>query len=89
VWVDAAQDTDHDTAGAAYQDASREALLATKDETIAALQEQLAQVSERDREDRRIIAALTQRIPELPSARPAASPAQWAEDEGSGGKRPA
>src|SRR5215208_720593 len=35
-------------------------------ETIAALQEQLAQANERDRENRRIIAALTQRIPAMP-----------------------
>jgi len=81
-----AQDTAEDT----YQDASRDALLAAKDETIAALWEQLAQADERDRENRRIIAALTQRVPELPSARSAASPAEWAEDvTRPGGKRPA
>jgi hypothetical protein len=34
-------------------------------ETIATLREQLAQVNERDRENRRIIAALTQRIPAI------------------------
>ena len=34
-------------------------------ETIAALREQLAQANERDRENRRIIAALTQRIPAI------------------------
>jgi septal ring factor EnvC (AmiA/AmiB activator) len=72
-----AQDTAEDT----YHDASRDALLAAKDETIAALREQLAQVNERDRESRRTIAALTQRISELPSARPATSAAEWAEDE--------
>src|SRR5215212_984095 len=34
-------------------------------ETIAALREQLAQANERDRENRRIIGALTQRIPAI------------------------
>ena len=34
-------------------------------ETIAALREQLAQANERDRENRRIIAALTSRIPAI------------------------
>jgi hypothetical protein len=75
---------DQDTAEDAYQDASWGALLAAKDETIAALREQLAQVNERDRENRRIIAALTQRLPELPSRRPAASSAEWAKGEEAG-----
>ena len=61
VWVDTTQDTARD----AYQDASRDALLAAKDETITTLREQLAQAYERDRENRRIIAALTQRIPAI------------------------
>jgi len=37
----------------------------TQQEAIAALREQLAQANEWDRENRRIIAALTQRIPEI------------------------
>ena len=61
VWVDTAQDTTED----AYRDVSRDALLEAKDETIAALQEQLEQANERDRENRRIIAALTSRIPAI------------------------
>jgi excisionase family DNA binding protein len=61
VWVDTAQDTTED----AYRDVSRDALLEAKDETISALQEQLAQANERDRENRRIIAALTSRIPAI------------------------
>jgi len=63
VWVGAAQDATQDTAQDRYRDASQDALLTAKDETIAALREQLAQANERDRENRRIIAALTQRIP--------------------------
>src|SRR5215218_5957195 len=39
------------------------ALISAKDETIAALREQLERADERDRENRRIIAALTARIP--------------------------
>jgi excisionase family DNA binding protein len=65
VWVDTAQDATRDTTEDTYQDVSRDAVLAAKDETIAALQEQLAQANERDRENRRIIAALTQRIPAI------------------------
>ena len=41
------------------------ALISAKDETIAALREQLEQANERDRENRRIIAALTSRIPAI------------------------
>src|SRR5215208_7846614 len=65
VWVHTAQDTTEDTTQAAYQDASQDVLLSAKDETIAALREQLAQANERDRENRRIIAAMTQRIPAI------------------------
>jgi hypothetical protein len=65
VWVDSAPDTAQDTAQDTYQDASQDALLTAKDETIAALREQLAQANERDRENRRIIAALTSRIPAI------------------------
>src|SRR5918997_6043758 len=46
-----------------YPDAG--ALISAKDETIAALREQLEQANERDRENRRIIAALTSRIPAI------------------------
>ncbi len=65
VWVDAAQDEAQDTAEDTSQAVSRDALLAAKDETIAALKEQLDQANERDRENRRIIAALTSRIPSI------------------------
>lgn len=82
VWVDAAQDTPP-----RIRQRTRTMMRPgtpcwpAKDETIAALREQLAQVNERDWESRRTIAALTQRISELPSARPASSAAEWAEDE--------
>jgi len=65
VWVDSAPDTAQDTAQDTYRDASQDALLTAKDETIAALREQLAHANERDRENRRIIAALTSRIPAI------------------------
>jgi len=41
------------------------ALISAKDETITALREQLEEANERDRENRRIIAALTSRIPAI------------------------
>jgi excisionase family DNA binding protein len=82
VWVDATQDTTEDVAQDTYRDAVRyrepDALISAKDETIAALREQLEQANERDRENRRIIAALTSRIPELPAA---ASPASEEPEE--------
>jgi DNA-binding transcriptional MerR regulator len=54
VWLDA-DEPQSDTA----------ALISAKDETIAALREQLEEANERDRENRRIIAALTSRIPAI------------------------
>jgi excisionase family DNA binding protein len=65
VWVDAAQDATQDAAEDAYRDTAQDSLLSAKDETITALREQLEQAHERDRENRRIIAALTSRIPAL------------------------
>ena len=77
VWV--LLNTDPDAASK-VQDTDRTqsdvaALISAKDETIAALREQLEQANERDRENRRIIAALTSRIPaiEAPSDEPASS----------------
>ena len=61
------------------------ALIDAKDETIAALREQLDQANERDRENRRIIAALTQRIPAIeapPSQEPSESPTAATEQPG-------
>jgi hypothetical protein len=85
VWV--LLDTDQYTASK-VQDTDRTqsdvaALISAKDETIAALREQLEQANERDRENRRIIAALTSRIPELeaPQERPGAPETVEAEQE--------
>ncbi len=67
VWVyiqdqDSVRTDDH-TPTAPYSD-----LLADKDDQIRYLREQLDRADERDREQRRIIAALTSRIPALPAA---------------------
>jgi hypothetical protein len=82
VWIDAAPDATQDTAQGTYRDASQDALLAAKDETIAALREQLAQSGERDRENRRIIAALTSRIPAIEA--PTEAPGSPERDQGEG-----
>jgi Helix-turn-helix domain len=50
------------------------ALISAKDELIATLREQLEQANERDRENRRIIAALTQRIPAIEAQEPPEAP---------------
>jgi hypothetical protein len=67
VWV--LLDTDQDAASNVHDtdqpQSDATALISAKDETIAALREQLEQANERDRENRRIIAALTQRIPAI------------------------
>jgi hypothetical protein len=61
------------------------------EDEVAHLRKQLEQANERDRENRRIIAALTTRIPELPPAREhsdssdkAGSPLSSSDAEGSG-----
>jgi excisionase family DNA binding protein len=83
VWLDAAPDATQGAAQDTYRDASQDALLSAKDETIAALREQLAQANERDRENRRIIAALTSRIPAIESpAEPPESPTEATEQPG-------
>jgi hypothetical protein len=77
VWV--VLDTDQDAASHVHDtdqpQSDAAALISAKDETIAALREQLEQANERDRENRRIIAALTSRIPaiEAPAETPEAS----------------
>ena len=67
VWV--VLDTDQDAARHVHDtdqpQSDAAALISAKDETIAALREQLEQANERDRENRRIIAALTSRIPAI------------------------
>jgi len=81
VWVDAAPDATQDTTQDAYRDVSHDALLTAKDETIAALREQLAQANERDRENRRIIAALTARIPAIEAPPEARESPETVEEE--------
>jgi hypothetical protein len=63
VYLDLSQDLSHPESRTDH-----EAALRAKEETIRLLREQLEQANERDRENRRIIAALTSRIPELPPA---------------------
>ena len=67
VWV--LLDTDQDAASKVHDtdqpQSDTTALISAKDEMIAALREQLEQANERDRENMRIIAALTSRIPQL------------------------
>jgi hypothetical protein len=67
VWV--LLDTDQDAASKVHDtdqpQSDTTALISAKDEMIAALREQLEQANERARENRRIIAALTSRIPQL------------------------
>src|SRR5918995_494792 len=84
VWLDATQDTAQDT----YRDASQDALLTAKDETIAALREQLAQANERDRENRRIIAALTSRIPAIEAPPEARESPETSSDAGTNTQAP-
>jgi hypothetical protein len=60
VYLDLSQDMSHPESQVDHK-----ALLHAKEATIRLLQEQLEQANERDRENRRIIAALTSRIPEL------------------------
>jgi hypothetical protein len=68
------QDTDRPPSDSA-------ALISAKDETIAALREQLEQANERDRENRRIIAALTSRIPAIEAPQEPSQGAETAEEE--------
>jgi hypothetical protein len=82
-------DTDEDTSGK-VQDTDQyldvNALISAKDETIAALRRQLEEANERDRENRRLLAAALERIPpqlEAPTDSPSAatSGAEAAEEQ--------
>ena len=78
VWV--ILDIDQDTTGH-VRDTDRAqsditALISAKDETIANLREQLEQANERDRENRRIIVALTSRIPAIEAPQEASEAAE-------------
>lgn len=66
-----------DTSGGPPSDTSR--LVENLEDAVAHLRRQLEQANERDRENRRIIAALTTRIPELPSTREHNSPSDESE----------
>src|SRR5215210_14144 len=72
------QDTDQDTDRPQSDSA---ALISAKDETIAALREQLEEANERDRENRRIIAALTSRIPAIEAPQEASGAPETVEEE--------
>ncbi len=78
-----------DTSSGLSNDTSR--LVENLEDEVAHLRRQLEQANERDRENRRIMAALTTRIPELPPARErngplaeSGSPVSPPEGEGSG-----
>ncbi len=78
-----------DTSSGLSNDTSR--LVENLEDEVAHLRRQLEQANERDRENRRIIAALTTRIPELPPAREhndssdePGSPVSPSEGEGNG-----
>src|SRR5829696_654907 len=83
VWV--LLDTDQDTASNVHDtdqpQSAPDALISAKDETIAALREQLEEANERDRENRRIIAALTSRIPAIEAPQEASEAAETVEKE--------
>jgi len=78
-----------DTSSGLSTDMSR--LVENLEDELAHLRRQLEQANERDRENRRIIAALTTRIPELPPPREhnassdvSGSPVSFSDAEGSG-----
>jgi chromosome segregation ATPase len=82
VWV--LLDTDQDAASK-VQDTDQpqsdvSALISAKDETIEALRGQLEEANERDRENRRIIAALTSRIPAIEAPQEATEAAETVEE---------
>ncbi len=68
--------TEHDVQGESTP------LISALEDRIASLERQLTEANERDRENRRITAALTQRIPELePAERPPEAPETATEEE--------
>jgi len=64
------------------------ALIYEMRERVASLERQLNEANDRDRENRRIIAGLTQRIPELPAAEPHTSPSDVHGASESGTRQP-
>jgi predicted RNase H-like nuclease (RuvC/YqgF family) len=93
VWIDAPEENDGPQQSATSQRPSSDQAERIEDlrEQVAYLREQLEQANERDRENRRIIAALTSRIPAIeapasPEARE--SPETAEEQQGRGQPRP-
>ena len=91
VWV--LLDTDQDSTSK-VQDTDQpqsdvSALISAKDETIEALRGQLEEANERDRENRRIIAALTSRIPAIEAPQGATDAAETVEEAPEAEPRPA
>jgi hypothetical protein len=88
---DVSNDRSGDTSEDTSEDTSR--LVDALESEIAHLRLQLEQANDRDRENRRIIAALTTRIPELPSGSSGSSsePREWpmtASEEADQGRTP-
>ena len=90
VWV--VLDTDQDAASTVHDtdqpQSDAAALISAKDETIAALREQLEQANERDRENRRIIAALTSSIPAIEAPSDERESPETVEEEGERAESP-
>jgi hypothetical protein len=73
---------DDQTKSGPYVEVEPTALISEKNARIELLERQLTEANERDRENRRIIAALTQRIPQLEApAEPRESPETATEQE--------
>jgi septal ring factor EnvC (AmiA/AmiB activator) len=79
VWIDAPEENDGPQQSATSQRPSADQAERIEElrEQVAYLREQLAQANERDRENRRIIAALTSRIPAIEA--PAETPSEASE----------
>ena len=85
VWIDASDEGDRRGPSATSQRPSDDQSERIEDlrEQVAYLRDQLEQANERDRENRRIIAALTSRIPAIESpAEPPESPTEATEQPG-------
>jgi hypothetical protein len=83
VWIDAPDEGDRRGPSATSQRPSGDQSERIEDlrEQVGYLREQLEQANERDRENRRIIAALTSRIPALEAPQEATGGAETAKDE--------
>src|SRR5215212_1770488 len=83
VWIDAPDDGDRRGPSATSQRRSGDQSARIEDlrEQVAYLRDQLEQANERDRENRRIIAALTSRIPAIEAPQEATGGAETVEEE--------